>query len=125
MAIVLGACAAASEPPPPSTAAALQPLTRVTKVDLRWANGALTADVQGLAPSAGYRQVQLRAVNYIQAPPDGIYDYTLVGLAPSGLPAQVLTPVAVAQKIADWPSSIRGVRVHASDGAIVAMTPRP
>lgn len=51
---------------------------------------------------------------YVQAPLDGIYDLNLMAEPPSGVSAQVLTPISVHDVLGKMPKRFRGVRVHAT-----------
>jgi len=71
-------------------------------------------DATGKTRTAGWSNPDLSGVVYVQAPPDGIYDYNFVAEPPSGVSAQVLTPISVQKAIGGMPKGFRGVRVHAS-----------
>ena len=126
-AVLLSACAAQPAPAPGGgtggEVAAERELAEVRSVTLRVLRSSperLSVTVEGDAPTPGYRNLRLRPYQYIQAPPDGIYDFSLVGTAPDGVAAQVITPVRV---IETWPldPSLKGVRVHARGSSILAM----
>lgn len=66
--------------------------------------------------------------NHVQAPPDGIYDFDLVGLPPiGGVTTQVLTPLPEPASLTEFlPDGFRGVRIHALDNKMQALlTPEP
>ena len=71
-------------------------------------------DATGKTRTAGWSNPDLSGVVYVQAPLDGIYDYNFVAEPPSGVSAQVLTPISVQKAIGEMPKGFRGVRVHAS-----------
>jgi hypothetical protein len=66
----------------------------------------------GTVPSAGWSNPQLIPYAYIQAPPDGIYDFNFVATPPQELSAQVITPISVEYVLPA--GGIAGVRIHAS-----------
>lgn len=70
-------------------------------------------DVQGKTSTSGWSNPELSAVVYVQAPPDGIYDYDFVAEPPSGMSAQVLTLISVQKVLEKMPKGFRGVRVRA------------
>ena len=82
----------------------------------------LVVTAVGQVPTAGYRDVQLVRVRYTTPPKDGIQDYYLRAMPPSGIAAQVISKVKASdtwkayRKEAPW---IKGVRVHGVDGGVV------
>lgn len=127
--LCLTACAAPAAPLPPGApgAPAERELTEVRSVQLRVVQSypqRLSVTVEGSAPTPGYHSLRLRAFQYIQAPPDGIYDYSLVGTPPANIVAAVVTPVRISET---WPLSgnLKGVRIHAQSSTIVAMVGQP
>ena len=68
--------------------------------------------VTGAVPSRGWSHPQLLPYTYVQAPPDGIYDYDFVAAPPRDVVAQVLTRLTVTAK--GLPPGAKGIRVHAS-----------
>ena len=131
LAVLLSACAQApgqgpgGPPPSPSTSEA-RPLTEVAAVQLAVMESnppGLSVRVRGTAPTPGYANLTLRPFNYIQAPPDGIYDFTAVGQAPGGMVAQVLSPVEFTYTWRAYPSGLKGVRIHAGAGQVTTMLP--
>jgi hypothetical protein len=99
-------------------------LAQITAVEVRKQSPqSVSVTVKAMAPTPGYTNLSLRPVTYIQRPPDGIYDLTAVGTPPSGIVAQVLTPVEFRYVWQTYPGEMKGVRVHATGGAMVAMLP--
>lgn len=127
--LVLAGCQTPAPGAPTATAepAAERPLANVTSVELTIApaqprgSSKLIIRVAGVAPSAGWSNIRLRPVNYIQAPPDGVYDFTLVGAPPEGMAAQVLTPVTAEYDWGGFPIGLRGVRVHGRDSSVTRL----
>lgn len=124
-ALALAACQAptqAAEPargrPPGSVERQLAEITSVRVV--KTSPNTVTVTVKAVAPTPGYSHFSLRPVTYIQAPPDGMYDLTAVGTPPGGIVAQVLTPVALTYAWQTYPGELKGVRVHATGGAVEA-----
>jgi hypothetical protein len=118
MAAALTACA--SGPPPAQAAGAQKPLTQVDAVDVRVEGTTAVVSVKAIAPTPGYTSLTLRPVQYIQAPPDGIYDFTAVGTAPSGIVPFHTVPVQFSYRWSHVGSNVKGVRVHAGDSAVMA-----
>jgi hypothetical protein len=101
-----------------------QQLAQIISVTVRKESPmAVSVTVKAMAPTPGYTHLNLRPVTYIQRPPDGIYDLTAVGTPPSGIVAQVLTPVEFRYVWQTFPGEMRGVRVHATGGALEARLP--
>lgn len=74
--------------------------------------------VRGTANSGGWSSPTLKAVQYIQAPPDGIYDFSLVAQKPSGMATMVMTPIEVKDFQLTAGSDMKGVRVLAQENSI-------
>jgi hypothetical protein len=70
-------------------------------------------DATGKTTTSGWSNPELSAVVYVQAPPDGIYDFDFVAEPPSGMAAQVLTPIKAQKVLGKMPKGFRGVRVSA------------
>jgi hypothetical protein len=49
---------------------------------------------------------------YFVAPADGIWEYDMLTCKPSGIVAQVITPVTAKDKWESPPQSLKGIRVH-------------
>lgn len=72
----------------------------------------LRVSVFGTTPSPGWTNPQLIPYTYVQALPDGIYDFDFVATPPTGIVANVLSPIRLR---ADLPGAgVNGIRVHAS-----------
>lgn len=81
----------------------------------------LVVTAVGVVPTAGYKDVQLSRAVYVQAPADGIQDYSLTAVQPQGSAAAVLTKVEASdtwtdyQKDAPW---IKGARIRGVDNGV-------
>lgn len=116
----LAACAPAwTYPEPPM--AELKPLTEVKEVAAAQVDDYMVITVDAVAPTPGYTDLSLRPFNYIQAPPDGIYDFTAVGKPPGGVVAMHTQPVRYKYRWRGLGPNVRGVRVHAGDSAVEAV----
>lgn len=75
-------------------------------------NALLTVEAEGIAPTAGWTNLQLEPHVYINPPADGVQDFDLVGDRPSGGAADAATPVEAAWEgpLEDW---VVGIRIHA------------
>jgi hypothetical protein len=67
--------------------------------------------VYGTVPSTGWLQPYLAPYTYVQAPPDGIYEFDFVAFPPQGGTAKVITPIRATLV---WPQGALGIRVYAS-----------
>lgn len=66
---------------------------------------------RGTVPTEDWTNPQLVPVVYVQAPPDGIYDFTFIATPPEGIAAQIVTPIA-ARYIMFPVDGVKGVRVN-------------
>jgi hypothetical protein len=118
----LAACALA---PAPRGSGEARPLAQINAVRLvaTMEPRNLLIEVDALAPTPGYTDFTIKPVTYIQAPRDGIYDVTALGVPPDGIAAQHLDRVEFRYRWTGFPGDLRGVRVHANGNAIEAMLP--
>lgn len=75
----------------------------------------------GTVPTGGWKDPELVPYVYIQPPPDGIYDFDFVATAPDGIVTQAITPIVANHTLPEIPEELKGVRVHASRNAEVAL----
>lgn len=66
----------------------------------------------GTVPTGGWTNPQLVPYTYVQAPPDGIYDFDFVATPPTEPATQVISPIRVRMTVTD--QNIKGIRAHAS-----------
>ncbi|MCU0534401.1 MAG: hypothetical protein MUD14_10965 [Hydrococcus sp. Prado102] len=66
----------------------------------------------GIAPTSGWSNPQLVPYTYIQAPPDGIYDFDFVANPPQDIVAEVITPIKAQYIWPIFPQELIGVRIH-------------
>lgn len=69
---------------------------------------------KGTVPTTGYKNGQLFPWIYIQAPPDGIWDFDFVADQPDGPQADVICPIDAQYYWHSFPKDMKGVRIHAS-----------
>jgi hypothetical protein len=90
----------------------------------------LVVTAVGQVPTGGYdpKKVTLQRVAYVAPPADGIQDYKLTAVKPTGIVTQVISEVSGKDrwkgytKEAPW---LKGVRVHGvGDGIVVKMLPK-
>lgn len=85
--------------------------------------GALTMTAKATAPRAGYTNLGFLRRIYAGPPKDGIYELDVVGDKPAA-GAQVVTPVEVKGAWDTYPKEhLKGVRLVAKTGSVVAMLP--
>jgi hypothetical protein len=105
-----------------STPNPMQLILEVTEIELSVLESfppQLQVTAFGTVPSAGWKNPQLIPYTYIQAPPDGIYDFDFVATPPQGVVAQVISPIRVRTT---FPAEgVKGVRIHASSNNKVAL----
>jgi hypothetical protein len=68
----------------------------------------------GEVPTTGYKNHVLVRRVYIQAPPDGVWEYDMLTCKPGGIVGQAITPVMAKDKWDDPPRSLKGIRVFGS-----------
>jgi hypothetical protein len=73
--------------------------------------------VRGMVPSTGWTNPQLRMHTYVQAPPDGVYDFDFVATPPKEVASEVITPIRL--RIVIFGAGINGIRVHAAHNSKV------
>jgi hypothetical protein len=115
--LAMTGCAPAWTYPAPPIAT-LTPLTEVTAVAAAQVDDYIVVTVDAVAPTPGYTDLSLRPVNYIQRPPDGMYDFTAVGKPPVGIAPQHTEPVHFTYRWHGVGADVKGVRVHAGNSEI-------
>jgi hypothetical protein len=68
--------------------------------------------VTDTVPTGGYKNHSLVRRAYFVAPADGIWEYDMLTCKPTGIVAQVITPVIAKDKWESPPQSLRGIRVR-------------
>jgi hypothetical protein len=106
-----------SEPTPES----VQSVTQVSLGVLESFPPQLRITASGTVPTAGWTNPQLLPRIYIQAPPDGIYDFDFVANPPKNTAAQVVTPIQATYVWQSLPSGLKGVRIHAATNEQVVL----
>jgi hypothetical protein len=71
--------------------------------------------VRGAVTSTGWTNPQLRPYTYVQAPPDGVYDFDFVATPPKEVATQVITPIRL--RVVLPGADINGIRVHAAQNS--------
>jgi hypothetical protein len=75
----------------------------------------------GIAPTSGWSNPQLVPYTYVQAPPDGIYDFDFVATPPQDIVAEVITPIRAQYIWPIFPQELSGVRIHTSTNSQVVL----
>lgn len=81
----------------------------------------LVLNVVGEVPTSGYTDVQLLRMVYVQPPQDGIQDFYLKAIPPSGIAATVISQVTASKKWIGFPAWVKGIRVHGEKSGIVVI----
>lgn len=92
-----------------------QPILEITEIHLALLESfpaKLRITVLGTVPSPGWSNPQLVPYTYVQAPPDGIYDFDFVATPPPDIVTKVITPIRTRTEVPA--AGIKGVRIHAS-----------
>lgn len=75
----------------------------------------------GIAPTSGWSNPQLVPYTYVQAPPDGIYDFDFMATPPQDIVAEVITPIRAQYIWPIFPQELSGVRIHTSTNSQVVL----
>jgi len=80
----------------------------------------LTVSASGTVVTTGWTNAKLEPYVYIQAPPDGIYDFSFTATPPpsTGVVADVITPIKAEYVYPTIPDGLKGVRIHAANNII-------
>ena len=81
----------------------------------------LRITASGTVPTGGWSNPKLDPYIYIQAPPDGIYDFDFVADPPGGVATQVISPIEAVYIRENLTPDVRGVRIHALQNSKMAM----
>lgn len=78
----------------------------------------LVLNVVGQVPTGGYTEVRLERATYDKPPKDGIQDYYLKAVPPSGIATTALSEVKASDVWSEIPFWVKGVRVHGEEQGI-------
>jgi hypothetical protein len=111
---------------PPEIAIAQTPksileVTEVRLLVLKSFPPQLQIAASGTVPTSGWSNPQLVPYNYVQAPPDGIYDFDFVATPPQDIVTEVITPIRAQYTWPTFPQELVGVRIHSSTNSKVAL----
>ena len=81
----------------------------------------LRITASGTVPTGGWSNPKLDPYIYIQAPPNGIYDFNFVADPPEGVATQVISPIEAIFIMENFTSDVKGVRIHASQNSKTAL----
>ena len=83
----------------------------------------LSIKADGEVPTGGWSAGELVPLVYVQAPPDGIYDFDFVAEPPppDRVVTQAFTPISAEKILEKVPKGFRGARIHAASNQIEAM----
>lgn len=80
--------------------------------------------VAGTVQSTGWANPQLVPFTYVQAPPDGVYDYYFVATPPSGITAKLISPIRLRTELPA--EGVNGLRIHAATNSVEELfNPQP
>jgi hypothetical protein len=78
----------------------------------------LVVTVTGQVPTGGWTDAKLTRRTYIKPPADGIYDYDLTAVRPTGAATQVISKVKTTDRWTNPPAGMKGVRVHGTGDGV-------
>jgi hypothetical protein len=78
----------------------------------------LTVTAVGQVPTGGWKDAKLVRREVKEAPKDGIYEYDLTAVRPTGIVPQIVSKVTASDTWENPPADIKGVKVYGvGDGA--------
>lgn len=81
----------------------------------------LTVTAVGQVPTGGWKGAKLVRREAKEAPKDGIYEYDMTAVRPTGIVTQVISKVTAKDTWEDPPADLKGVKVYGDgDGAKAA-----
>ena len=102
----------------------MENILEVTEINLAVQDSAppqLSINASGLASTPGWSHPELKPHVFIQAPPDGIYDFDFVAKRPTGIVPQHVVPIEAGYVMKTFPETLKGVRIHARDNSKTAL----
>ena len=93
-----------------------------TVIDVKYAwddnKKGLTITATGQVPTGGWKDAKLVLRATKEAPKDGIYEFDLTAVRPTGIVTQALSKVTAIEKWATPPADLKGIKVNGvGDGA--------
>ncbi|MBP3958579.1 hypothetical protein J8F10_25295 [Gemmata sp. G18] len=76
----------------------------------------LTVNATGQVPTGGWKDAKLTPRVMKEAPKDGIYEYDLTAVRPTGIVTQVVSKVKASHTWDNPPADIKGVKVYGVGG---------
>ena len=114
-----------SEPASDRTPKSILEVTQVSLSVLKSFPPQLQIVASGTVPTTGWSNPLLVPYTYIQAPPDGIYDFVFVATPPQDVVAEVITPIRAQYIWPTFPQELVGVRIHSSTNSKVVLFNAP
>jgi hypothetical protein len=71
----------------------------------------LTITAVGQVPTGGWKDAKLTRKETKEAPKDGIYEYELTAVRPTGIVTQVISKVTATEKWENPPADLKGIKV--------------
>ena len=81
----------------------------------------LVLKVVGEVPTSGYTNAKVYRAIYVQPPQDGIQDFFLKAVPPSGVAATVISQVTASKTWKGYPAWVKGIRVHGEKSGIIVI----
>lgn len=76
----------------------------------------LTVTAVGQVPTGGWKDAKLVRRKSKEAPKDGIYEYDMTAVRPTGIVTQVISKVTAKDVWEDPPADLKGVKVYGAGG---------
>jgi hypothetical protein len=75
----------------------------------------------GTVTTTGWSHPRLQPYIYVQPPSDGIWDFVFIADPPSGIAADVITPISASYIFKTGVFDLKGVRIHSATNTVEAM----
>ena len=106
---------------PSSTSQLISEVTDVKLALLKSNPPQLSITARGNASTPGWTKPELKPFVYVAPPQDGIYDFNFEAVPPTGPVPAVMTPIEATYILNPLPSTLKGVRIHATNNTREAM----
>ena len=75
----------------------------------------LTLNAVGQVPTGGWKDAKLTPRKYKDAPKDGIYEFDLTAVRPTGIVTQVISKVKATHTWENPPADLKGIKVYGTE----------
>jgi hypothetical protein len=72
----------------------------------------LTINATGQVPTGGWKDAKLTPRTYVQAPADGVWEFDMTAVRPTGIVTQALSKVKASHTWENPPADLKGVKIY-------------